>query len=308
MTHLVAVVGPTAAGKTELAIRIALAAGAEIVSADSQQVYRGIDIGTAKPTTAERARVPHHLVDVAAPDEPMTAARFMTLADAAIQDCAARRVPVVVAGGTGLYYRALIYGIFAGPPADAELRARFAATPLSELRERLEREDPAAAAKIEKNDRIRTTRALEVLEQTGIPISAQQQQFAAGGPPRYEVRGIGLDPPRAELTARIDARVERMIAAGLVEEVRGLAAAGYSLVPGKVRAFSAIGYREIAAHLRGELTLDDAMRKIQQATRQYARRQRAWFRSEPTVTWYTSPGDVEVAELAAWLRAELPPP
>src|SRR5205085_2749095 len=127
-----------------------------------------------------------------------------------------------------------------------------------------------------------------------IPIGAQQRQFAAGAPPRYEVRGIGLDPPRAALTARIDARVEAMIAAGLVDEVRSLAAAGWSLVPGAVRAFSAIGYREIAAHLRGELALDEATRKIQQATRQYARRQRAWFRSEPTVTWYTSPVDVDV--------------
>lgn len=300
--RVVAIVGPTAAGKTALAIALAEAAGGEVVSIDSQQVYRGMDIGTGKASAAERARVPHHLIDVAWPDEPMTAARFVALADAAMADIAARGKTIVLAGGTGLYYRALVYGLFEGPPADAALRARLAAEPMEDLRARLEQVDPVAAAKIERNDRIRTTRALEVYELTGRPISEHQRAHDhATLPPRFDVRGIGLGPERDELRRRIEARVDAMIAAGLVDEVRAL----YPRYPADLRAFAAIGFRELIQHLRGEIPLDDAVRQMKGATRRYARRQLAWFRSEPTVTWYTSPRDVNIAALAAWLRAGL---
>lgn len=300
--RLLAVVGPTASGKTALAIRLAELAGGEIVSIDSQQVYRGMDVGTAKATAEERARVPHRLLDVVAPDEPMTAARFVELADAAIADAAARGRPVVLAGGTGLYYRALCYGLFAGPPADAAVRARLEAESTEALRARLEEVDPAAAARIDRRDRVRMIRALEVHELTGVPISEHQAAHDHRRVPlRYEVRGIGLAPPREELVRRIDARVDAMLAAGLVDEVRGLEAAGY---PCTLRAMQAIGYREICAHLRGELTLAEAAERIKQATRRYARRQLAWFRGEPTVSWFRSAGDpaLDASALVAWLR------
>ncbi len=307
--RIVCVVGPTAAGKTELALRIAEAAGGEILSADSQQVYRGMDIGTGKATAAERARVPHQLIDVADPDEAMTAARWVALADAALADLAARGTPAVVAGGTGRYLRAVLYGLFAGPAAAPALRARLAeeagAAGVPALWERLLTVDPAAAAKIDRNDLVRITRALEVYELTGRPISEHQRAHDFTKlPRRYDTRIIGLAPPPAELRARIDARVDAMIAAGLVDEVRGLAARGYSC---ELRAFAAIGYREVCAMLRGELAQEMLADAIKRSTRRYARRQLVWFRSDPTVAWYTSAAGVDARELAAWLRAAAHP-
>ena len=303
--RLVAVVGPTAAGKTELALRIAEAAGAEIVSLDSQQVYRGMDIGTGKASAAERARVPHHLLDVASPDEPMTAARFAELADRAITDARARGRTVVLAGGTGLYYRALVYGLFDGPPADAALRAQLLAEDLGGLRARLEIVDPVAATRIDPHDRVRTVRALEVHTLTGRPISDHQRDHDHRRvAPRYEVRGIGLALPREELGQRIDARIDAMFAAGLVGEVQRLVAAHGT----EVRALTAIGYRELVQHLAGTLTLPDAVTQMRQATKRYARRQLGWFRSEPTVAWYKDAREVDLPALAAWLREDLPEP
>jgi tRNA dimethylallyltransferase len=251
-----------------------------------------MDIGTGKASAAERARIRHHGLDVVAPDEIMTAARFVAIADAAIEAAG----KAVVAGGTGLYVRALLRGLFEGPPADEELRARLAALGQPALRARLERDDPEAAAKIEPNDQLRTIRALEVLELTGTPISAHHRAHDRG--PRYDARIIGLEPPKDVLHRAIDARVEQMIAAGFVDEVRALLAAGYA---SELRSFGAIGYREVCAHLRGELPLDEAIRAIQRASRKYARRQLTWFRAEPGVTWYKSPADVDVPSLAAWL-------
>ena len=291
---LVAVVGPTAAGKTALAIRLAEALGGEVVSCDSQQVYRGMDIGTGKATAEEQERVPHHLLDVVAPDQPMTAARYVDLADAAIAEIAARgRVPILC-GGTGLYYRALLYGLFAGPAADESLRARLddeAETGgVETLWARLAAVDPEAAGRIDRRDRVRIIRALEVWELTGVPISAHQREHDHRKlPPRYPVRGIGLGPPRDELGPRIDARVDAMFAAGWVDEVKALNASGFACA---LRAFAAIGYREICAFLHGKYPLEEAVRKTKQATRRFARRQLAWFRAEPTVTWYKSAAEV----------------
>ncbi len=299
--RIVLIVGPTASGKSALALRLAEAAGAEIVSADSQQVYRGMDIGTGKVGTEERARVPHHLIDVVTPAETMTAARFAELADAAVADAAARGRPIVVAGGTGLYVRALMYGLFAGPGADAELRARLEAEGAPALHARLAAVDPEAAARILPGDLRRLVRALEVHALTRTPISALQRHHdVRRAPPRHHARWVGLAPPRAELVRHIDARAAAMVAAGLVGEVCALVAAGYGL---DLRAFDAIGYREVRAQLRGQLLAEELVPRIQAATRRYARRQLTWFRSEPAITWYKSAHEVDVYALADWLRA-----
>ncbi len=303
--RLVVIVGPTAAGKTTLALTLAEAAGAEIISADSQQVYTGMDIGTGKATPAERARARHHLVDVAAPDELMTAARFAILADQVIAEATASGRPIIIAGGTGLYVRALLYGLFDGPSANDALRARLEAeedaTPGS-LHARLAIVDPEAAVRLAPPDRRRVIRALEVFELTGKTMSAHQREHDVRRiPPRYPVRVVGLDPPRPELHARIDDRVLGMLAAGWLDEVRALAGRH----PPTLRAFSAIGYRELFDHLAAgapEDGLAEVALAIQRATRRYARRQLSWFRAEPRVTWYTSGADVDISGLTDWLR------
>jgi tRNA dimethylallyltransferase len=306
VTRILLVVGPTAAGKTALALALAEAANAEIVSADSQQVYVGMDIGTSKATAAERARVPHHVIDVVRPDEAMTAARWAQLADAAIADIGARGKHAIVCGGTGLYVRALLYGLFDGPPADATLRARLEAEAdaapdgTASLWTRLQAVDPTAAARIDRRDRVRLVRALEVHELTGEPISAHQERHDyKNAPLRYAARGIGLAPPRPELHRRIEVRVDEMLAAGLEAEVRALGAAGYDF---GLRAFSAIGYREMCAYLQGKLSLAEVAPTIKSATKRYARRQLSWFRTEPTVSWYESAAAVDAGASIAWLN------
>ena len=298
--RLVVIVGPTASGKSRLAIDIARAVGGEIVSADSQQVYRGMDIGTGKVSDAERALVRHHLIDVCDPHDDMTAARFTELADRAIADAAARGTPVVVAGGTGLYVRALLLGLFAGPPADPDLRARLRAEGLPALRQRLAAADPASAARIDANDEKRTIRALEVLELTGEPMSVHQERHDHRRVlPRYPARVIGLDPPRTELYRRIDSRVEEMMAAGLLDEVRRLRAAG---VGPAMRSQLAIGYAELHRHLDGVLPLGESIRLIQRNSRHYARRQLSWYRGDPAVEWHPEPRAVAIDDLERYLR------
>lgn len=298
--RLVVLVGPTSAGKTALAMALAERAGGEIVSADSQQVYRGMDIGTGKATAAERARVPHHVIDVVDPDEDMTAARFAALADAAIADIAARGRPAIVAGGTGLYVRALLYGLFPGPPADPDLRARLSREPVEALYARLRAVDPELAARVEPRDRKRITRALEVFEHTGEPMSAHQRRHDFRRvPPRYPARLVGLRPPRDALYARIDARVDRMIAAGWVDEVRALRERGYRP---PLRSQQAIGYGELHRYLDGDLDLAAAIRLIQRNTRRYARRQLSWYQPHEGVRWYADASEVPIAALTEYLR------
>ncbi len=299
------IVGPTGSGKSDLALRLAERTGGEIVSADSQQVYAGMDIGTGKASADERARVPHHLLDVCRPDEEMTAARFVDLADAAIAAIAARGRPVIVAGGTGLYVRALLLGIFAGPAADPALRGRLIAEAAAGggapmLWERLAVADPAAAARIERADLKRIVRALEVLELTGIPISEHQRQHDHRSvPPRYPARLVGLAPPeRATLYARIDTRVDGMLAAGWADEVRRLRAAGYG--PG-LRSQQAIGYAELHSFLDGAVAEAEAVRLIKRNSRRYARRQLSWYRGDTRVEWHADPAVVDLPDLGRYL-------
>jgi tRNA dimethylallyltransferase len=276
---LIAVVGPTAAGKTALSIRLAEeatpGAGGEIVSADSRQVYRGMDIGTAKAGPEERARVAHHLLDVVDPDQVLSLAEFQAMAYAAIDDIVARgRVPFLV-GGTGQYAMAVLEGWqLPHVPPDLDLR-RALYTQAEEQGEaalyaRLQALDPAAAAAIDARNVRRVVRALEVVLTTGRPISAQRGKT----PPPYRVLMIGLTLPRPELYRRIDRRVEHMIEAGLEAEVRRLVAAGYGF---DLPAMSGVGYGQFAPYLAGQATLEDVVTAIKRATRRFVRHQANWF-------------------------------
>jgi tRNA dimethylallyltransferase len=291
------VTGPTASGKTRLAIELARLLDGEIVSADSQQLYRGLDVGTAKPTAAERAAVPHHLLDAARPGEPMDAARFAALADAAIAEVAGRGRLPIVCGGTGLYIRALLHGIAPAPGRDPALRAELEAeaerTGRSALHARLAAVDPQAAARIGKGDLVRIVRALEIAR-GGVTQSRLFAQHAFRGD-RYRHRILALDLPRGELHRRIDERVEAMFAGGILEEVARLAGPGGEALPGRLP----IGYAEAAAVLAGRLDRAEAVRRVQAAHRRYARRQLIWLRREKGVEWVRPP--IEAGSLAALL-------
>ena len=289
---ILVILGPTASGKSDVALSVARQAGAEILSVDSMQVYRGMDVGTAKPSPAERAEVVHHLLDVVEPSEPFTVARFVELADSVIADAARRTVPLVATGGTPLYYKALFEGLFEGPGADDETRARLRALPDEELYRRVSEADPAAAARIHPNDRKRLVRALEVYELTGKPISSFQTHWTSDQR-RHPAVWIGLDWERDALNRRINARVKAMLAAGWVDEVRRLLETYPSL---SHTAAEATGYRELIDHLHGKLSLDDATEQIKIATRQLARRQMKWFRRFRDVIWLK--GDQPPAQLA----------
>ena len=286
MPPVLCVVGPTATGKTALALELAGPLGGEIVNADALQVYRGFDIGTAKPSPEERRRVVHHLLDILDPHEPFSAGEFARRAREAIDEIRQRgRLPMLV-GGSGLYLRALVEGISPIPPVDPELRRhlrrRLESEGLERLRAELRRLDPATAERLAPGDTQRVLRALEVAQGTGRPLSTWigERPVGEGG---VEAVWIGLTLPRALLYDRIAVRVERMLAAGWVEEVRRLVAAG---VEPSQPAFQAIGYRELAGHVAGEATLAEATEQIVRATRRYAKRQETWFRRQSDVQWF----------------------
>lgn len=301
--RIVVIVGPTGAGKTRLSLAIAEHVGGEVVSADSQQVYIGMDIGTGKVTADERARVPHHVLDIVNPDEEMTAQRFVELADAAIADLAARGRAAIICGGTGLYVRALMLGLFAGPPASPEIRAE-----LTELaRERgtaalhaeLARIDPPSGGKIDPNDEKRIIRALEVFRLTGEPMSTHQAKHDHRTlPRRYDARVIGLAPERETLYRNIDTRVDQMIAAGFETEVQTLRTAGF-LPP--LRSQQAIGYAELHDAAAGTVERARAIELIKRNSRHYARRQLSWYRADTTITWFADPAAVDLADLQRYL-------
>ncbi len=283
--------GATATGKTALALEIAEAVAGEIVSVDSMQVYRGMDIGTAKATADERRRVAHHVIDVADPDDPLDARRYAQLADAAVADIERRgRLPVIV-GGTGLWLRALLHGLMPAPPADRGLRDRFEALARSAgpaaLHARLAERDPASALRIHRNDSVRVIRALEVLELTGRPISEHHREHEASEA-RYQVLALGLRHDREALYVRIDARTVAMFDAGFAQEVQALLDSGFDR---SLRPMGALGYKHVCAALAGEIPLEDAVRLTQRDTRRYAKRQRTWFAKDPAISWLDAPYD-----------------
>lgn len=280
------ILGPTAGGKTRLAIDLArsLPGGGECICADSMQVYRGMDIGTAKPTNEEQAEAPHHLLDIVDPDdETFSVDAWLELAERAVESIRARGKWPVIVGGTNLYIQSFLYGMFDGPPPDEALRASLADLPEESLRERLMRADPAAAERIHRNDRKRSIRAIEVFEKTGQRLSDLQSQWSSNAM-REDVRLIGLDWPVEEINRRINARVKAMFEGGFVEEVRTLHAAGKL---GR-QAREALGYKQIVDHLEGRFGLEEAFEHIKIRTRQYAKQQRTWlrrFRHLPGTVW-----------------------
>jgi tRNA dimethylallyltransferase len=286
--RLVVICGPTAGGKTALALELKAQFDIEVISADSRQVYRSMDIGTAKPTPEERSRLRHHLVDVVDPDEEFTAANFAEQGRSLAQEIYRRgRLPFVV-GGTGLYIRALTDGLVSAPGGDAVFRRE-----LSQLEQQqgegalyrlLQSRDPDMAARIHPRNRVRIIRALEVLELTGRRLSELQASHAFADRP-FATLKIGLSPDRDELFRRIDRRVEMMLEAGLVDETRRLLEKGYSP---RLKTLQTIGYRECIQYLQGEITLDEARFLIQRATRQYAKRQLTWFRKDESIIWVDS--------------------
>lgn len=301
--RLIVIVGPTGAGKTRLALQVAERVGGEVVSADSQQVYVGMDIGTGKASVAERARVPHHLLDVVRPDEEMTAVRFVELADAAISAIAARGRAAIICGGTGLYVRALLLGLFIGPPASPETRAELTARAeregLAALHAELARVDPTCAAKIDPHDAKRIIRALEVFVLTGEPMSAHQARHDhKAAVRRYPARLVGLQPEREALYRGIDARVDAMLAAGLEAEVAALRAAGY-LPP--LRSQQAIGYAELHDLADARVDRTRAIELIKRNSRHYARRQVSWYKPDDTVEWHPSADAVDLADMERYL-------
>jgi tRNA dimethylallyltransferase len=289
------ILGATASGKSQLALELARETGAEILSADSMQVYREMDIGTAKPTPAERAQVVHHLVDVVGPDESFTVARFVEMADAVIADARSRGARLIVTGGTPLYYKALFEGIFEGPGADESLRQRLRNMGSEALHRRLSEVDPPAAQRIHPNDTKRLVRALEVHELTGQPISAFQTEWQTQQH-RHPAVWIGLNWDRDALNRRINARARDMLAAGWLDETRRLLDKYGALSP---TAIKATGYRELIEHLHGRIPLEDAIEQIKIATRQLGRRQMKWFRRFPGVHWLAGDAPLEQKLTAA---------
>src|SRR5579884_4055362 len=290
--------GATATGKSEVALLLAEKLNGEIISVDSMQVYRGLDIGTAKPNAAERKRVPHHLIDVAGLNETFDAARFVRLAKAAAKEIHSRGRIAIFCGGTGLYFKAFLDGVGDAPPADAALRAKLEATPLPELLEELQRRDPVTFDKIDRKNPRRVIRALEVIRLTGKPFSEQRANWpnspATVKPQLSTVWALQREP--ADLHARINERVDRMFQRGLVEEVRNLLPRG--LAENRT-AMQAIGYRQVVDYLRGERPLPETIELVKLRTRQFAKRQMTWFRRQLPVKWVKYSANQSAQDIAS---------
>lgn len=283
---LLIVLGPTAVGKSEIALQLAPSINSEIVNADSQQVYRHMDIGTGKPSREAQQRVRHHLIDIVDPDEEFNAAFYRQLATAAIDDIQKRGKNVLVCGGTGLYLKALTHGLFTGPGQDPELRRgleqELKENGLTALYQRLVEIDASVLSSIHPNDRQRIIRALEVYHSTGKPIGVWQKEHAFQEEP-FEVLKIGLMRGRAELYDLINRRSEQMLESGLLDEVRGLVSRGYNL---ELKPLRSVGYRQIGEVLQGGKTVVEALDEMKQETRRLAKRQLTWYRADTDIHWY----------------------
>ena len=297
MHPIVVVVGPTASGKSSLAVSLAERFNGEIVNYDSVQIFRGFDIGSAKPSLEERQRVPHHMIDIREPDEVFTAGDYQREARSVLEDLRSRRRIPVLVGGTGLYLRALIDGLFQGPTRSTQLRTRLEDIAESRGREYLHRVlhrlDPDSASRIGARDKPKIIRALEVRLETGKPLTEHLKVEPRRPLQGFSICTVGLDPPREECYRRIDARVEHMFQAGLIEEVRGLID---RRVPQDAKPLGAIGYRHVLANLNQNCAWEDTIRMIQRDTRRYAKRQLTWFRRQAQTTWFGGPGDNKAIE------------
>ncbi|MCL2546255.1 MAG: tRNA (adenosine(37)-N6)-dimethylallyltransferase MiaA [Oscillospiraceae bacterium] len=278
MSHVIAILGPTASGKSALAMQLACKHNGEIVSCDSAQIYRGMDIGTAKPTRQDRAEIPHHMLDIADPRESYTAARYADEALQCIEDIRQRGKAAVVCGGTGFYWRSLYRGLSDAPKGDLALRARLDLHDGQDLHDRLAVVDPVSAANIPVNNKRRVIRALEVFELSGKPLSS----FEAHGAPRFDAEVLALRCDRAVLYDRIERRVDAMIESGLLDEIRGLL--DNSVSPSS-QAMQAIGYKEFIGVIQNKLPLEEAVSQCKQNTRRYAKRQMTWLARENDMRW-----------------------
>ncbi|HEY6490910.1 MAG: tRNA (adenosine(37)-N6)-dimethylallyltransferase MiaA [Terracidiphilus sp.] len=300
---VILLLGPTGSGKTALSLALAERFGGEIVSCDSVAVYRGMDVGTAKPSLEDRARAPHHLIDVAEPDEPFTAGEYSRLGRKALQEISARERLPIVTGGTGLYLRALTEGLFAGPVRQEELRSALTGSASRHgktwLHRILRRLDPASAERIHANDQAKLIRAIEVCLAARKPLSEVLAAPALAKDPLkgFRLLRIGLNPPRMELYERLNRRCVEMFAAGLMEEAQGLLERY-----GPVKALDSLGYAQALAVRAGTLTLEAGVEAAQQGHRNYAKRQMTWFRREPEVHWIEGFGDAEETMDAADTR------
>ena len=288
--------GPTAVGKSEVALALAERLDGEIVSVDSMQVYRGLDIGTAKPTPAERRRVPHHLIDVAGLNESFDAAQFVRLAQEAVAGIQSRNRVPILCGGTGLYFKAFLDGLGEAPPADAALRAELEQAPLVVLLAELERSDPVTFQRIDRCNPRRVIRAVEVIRLTGKPFSAQRASWPAAKAELDPNGSIWLILRQShDLLGRINARVDLMFRSGLVDEVQALMS---QRLESNKTAFQAIGYRQVVEHLRGERSLAETIELVKVRTRQFAKRQLTWFRRQASVTVLKVQPDETAAAIA----------
>lgn len=299
MHNIICIVGPTASGKTRLSIELCKHYHGEVLSCDSMQLYRGMTIGTAKPTPAEMQGIPHHMIDVADPGESFSVSRYVEMADPILQDILSRGKTCVIVGGTGLYVDSLIAGRRFAPYPQTGKRRELEAMDIGEVIALLRRVDPDSAARIPPADRKRLIRAAEVYLETGKTITQHNLETQAI-PPKYHPLWLGLDfPNRAELYGRIDRRVDEMMAQGLVEEIQGLLAAG---TPPTATSLQAIGYKEPMAALRGEMTMEEAVEKIKLESRRYAKRQLTWFRRNPDIHWIENREPVSFE--AVWEQAQ----
>lgn len=291
-------VGPTAVGKSAIAERLALALGTEIVVADSRQVYQGMDIGTDKPSAEARARVPRHLIDLVPPDAPFSAGKYKRLAEEKIAALSREGKPIFIEGGTGLYIKTLLYGLWEGPPADWDFRNRLLQEESEKggtLHRRLAGVDPDAAERIHPRDLPKLVRALEVYQQVGRPISEVHAAHRFAEPPKGAYFLVGVRREREALYRRIEQRVESQIANGLIEETERLLSAGFSP---ELPSMRGLGYKQMTRYLRGEQTREEAIATLKRDTRHYAKRQMTWFRADPKIEWIDLKPD-ETSEAAA---------